>query len=372
MKVLVTGSNGFVGKNLCVVLRLRSDVELTEFDLGTDASVCDRGLAEADVVVHLAGVNRPTDPAEFESGNVGLTEEILGALRRHGSHAKVLLASSIQAALENPYGVSKRRAEEALARHCVLSGSAGVVYRFKNLYGKWCRPNYNAVTATFCHNIARGLPVQVSDPARKVDLTYIDDVVSALEGEITGPSVSPGFRIAPALASHITTLGEMVALLESFKRQHATLLVPDFSSPFVRTLYATYLSYLEPASFEYGLTVRIDARGCLAELLKQPSFGQVFVSRTKPGITRGNHYHHTKTEKFIVVDGEAVIRFRQVLGSEVLAFHVRGSELRVVDIPPGYTHSIENVGTTEMITLFWSSEVFDPDRPDTYALPVVH
>ena len=371
MNALVTGSDGFVGRNLCAVLRRREDVQLVEYDLAS--APLDKGLASADIIYHLAGVNRPQHPSEFQTGNADFTAKICRRLVALGRAPKIVLTSSTQVEFDNPYGLSKRAAEEALRQYCQEAGAVGVAYRLKNLFGKWCRPNYNAVTATFCHNIARGLPIQISDPASRLDLSYIDDVVAAFVHELDPAAGEPGgFRFAQSLPSFTTTLGELASLIESFRAQRTTLQVPDFSNPFVRALYATYLSYLETDDFAYTLDIKTDQRGSLAEFVKSSPFGQLFVSRTKPGVTRGNHFHHTKTEKFLVVEGEAVIRFRSILGgADIIEYRVSGRDYRVVDIPPGYTHSIENVGVGEVVTLFWASEVFDPQRSDTQALSVL-
>lgn len=369
-KVLVTGAAGFVGKNLCAALRTRGGVEVFPFDLGDPDEALRAGLAQAEVVFHLAGVNRPEKVEEFETGNVGFLSEVLQGIEAAGRRAKVVLTSSIQAERDNPYGRSKLRAEAELRRYAETAGAEAVVHRLKNLFGKWCRPNYNSVVATFCHNIANDLPVQISDPANVVDLTYVDDVVAALLAELEAPS-RPGFRLAAPLGSHAVTLGELVETLRGFRAHRSTLRLPDYGADFTRALYATYLSYLPPEACGYGLDVKADARGSLAEFVKSPHFGQIFVSRTKPGITRGNHFHHTKTEKFMVVEGEGMIRLRQIHGDRVVEFRCRGEEYRVVDIPPGYTHSIENVGPGEMVTIFWASEPFDPERPDTVFDPVV-
>jgi UDP-2-acetamido-2,6-beta-L-arabino-hexul-4-ose reductase len=369
VKILVTGAKGFVGRNLCAVLRPRADVELVEFDLGDPASLLEAGARGASVVFHLAGVNRPTDPEEFARGNAGFTETLCRLLEGSGRSAKVVLTSSIQVTRDNPYGRSKLEAEGHLRAWCERTGAEGVVHRLKNLFGKWCRPNYNSVTATFCHNVARGLPLQISDPSNVVELTYVDDVVGAFVAEIGSPA-RPGFRIAEPLPSRSITLGELATLVQSFRAHRDTLVLPDFSSPFVRALYATYLSYLEPGELGYRLDIKSDARGSLAEFVKSPHFGQIFVSRTKPGITRGNHYHHTKAEKFLVVQGEGIIRLRPIDGDGVVEYRIRGEDYRVVDIAPGFTHSIENVGEGEMVTLFWSSEVFEPARPDTIGAAV--
>lgn len=372
MNVLVTGSKGFVGRNLCSVLRTMSTVAVFEFDCDNTHAELEAMLGGAEVIFHLAGVNRPKNEAEFKSGNAGLTEEICAILQRLERIPKIILASSIQAELDNPYGSSKLQAEQALQVFAETTGAQTVVYRFKNLFGKWCRPNYNSVTATFCYNIAHGLPVTISDPSRSIELTYIDDVVAALVGEILsgGEVQESGFAFGAELTAYSITLGELAELITSFRELRQTLLLPGFDSPLVRALYATYISYLDGGHFAYPLQVRTDERGSLAEMMKSKTFGQIFLSRTKPGITRGNHYHHTKTEKFMVVEGDAVIRFRQLDGVEVIEHRVSGKEFRVVDIPPGYTHHITNVGDGELVTLFWASEIFNPEKADTFFLPV--
>ncbi len=370
MNVLITGARGFVGKNLCVVLKQRKDLQLFQYDLADSADALHEALREADLVIHLAGVNRPEKVEEFEKGNVGFLAEVLRGLESSGKKAKVVLSSSIQAERDNPYGKSKLHGEQELRRYCDRTGAEGVVYRLKNLFGKWCRPNYNSVVATFCSAIANNLPYEISDPRNDIDLTYVDDVVAALVSEVDGPR-GHGFRFAVPLASHKTTLGELVALLEAFGGHRKSLLLPDYSQAFVRALYATFLSYLKPDEYGYGLDIKSDDRGSLAEFIKSPHFGQIFISRTKPGVTRGNHFHHSKAEKFMVVQGEGVIRLRQIHGDRVLEFRCRAEDYRVVDIAPGYTHSIENVGPAEMVTLFWSSELFDPDNPDTFSAPVL-
>jgi UDP-2-acetamido-2,6-beta-L-arabino-hexul-4-ose reductase len=369
MKILISGAGGFVGRNLAAALRERQLSEsalerVCLIDVGNSADELNAALADTDVIFHLAGVNRPKDEAEFFTTNAGLTEAMCERLVATGRAPMVIFASSIQAQSANAYGRSKLLAEQALESYAARTGATVVVHRLKNLFGKWCRPNYNAVTATFCHNIARDLPIEISDPARLVSLTYVDDVVDVFLGDLSS-SPRTGFRHAAALSSTEISLGDLAALIRSFKAQRTSLLLPDFSARFVRALYATYLSYIEPENLAYALMTRSDPRGSLAEFVKQSSFGQLFVSRTKPGITRGNHHHATKTEKFLVVEGRAIVRLRQIEGTEVLSFAVRGEEFRVIDIPPGYTHSIENVGAGELVTLFWASELFDPAHPDT-------
>lgn len=364
MKILVTGSKGFVGKNLCSAFKGYDHIELIEFDIDSDSGCLNEALETVDFVIHLAGVNRPQSPDEFDTGNAGSIEHICKKLYHLKRTPQIILSSSIQADLDNPYGNSKRKAEMILNTFSQETGASCVVYRFKNLFGKWCRPNYNSVTATFCHNIANDLPIQISDPANEVDLTYIDDVVDALIKELD--LQTPGFRFAEELPSFKISLGDLARMIQSFRDLRNTLFLPDFSKPFVRALYATYLSYLSEDNFGYALDIKSDERGSLAEFIKSPSFGQIFISHTEPGITRGNHYHHTKTEKFMVVAGEAMIRFRHINRSDIIEYQVRGEEYRVLDIPPGFTHSIENIGKEDLVTLFWASEVFNPEQPDTY------
>ncbi|MBI4508411.1 MAG: SDR family oxidoreductase [Deltaproteobacteria bacterium] len=368
--VIVTGSAGFIGRNLREWLGRRKDVIVTPYDLGTSPEVLDRALLEVDVVFHLAGVNRPPNPEDFEAGNVGSVRDLVRRMEPHGRKPLVVLCSSIQALLDNPYGRSKLRAEETLQAWASRCGASVAIFRLPNVFGKWCRPNYNSAVATFCHNIARGLPITVTDRERELNLAYIDDVARTFLGFVDSPRL-PGARFHEMSPIHHASLGQIVDLLYGFKESRNSIELPDFGDPFVKCLYATYLSYLPENDFAYALAKKEDARGVLAELFRGPSIGQVFVSRTKPGLTRGNHYHDTKTEKFCVLEGEALIRFRRIDGEEVLNYRVSGQELRVVDIPPGYTHSIENVGTTEMVVLFWASERFDPAQPDTCYLEVL-
>jgi len=370
MNVLITGAKGFIGKNLVVALRQRQELILWEFDIEETVEQLHDALARTDIIFHLAGVNRPQTDAEFTRVNVGLTRNICSVLETSGRNPKIVLTSSIQAERDNPYGISKREAEEVLKEYCLRTGAEGVSYRLKNLFGKWCRPNYNSVVATFCHNIARGLPIQISDPAVSLELTYIDDVVEAFLDELNAPP-RPSFRFAESLPSHTVTLGDLASSIQAFHDHRESLVLPDFTDPFVRALHATYLSYLEDDAFGYELQPRSDDRGSLAEFLKASHLGQIFISRTRPGITRGDHYHHTKIEKFVVVEGEGVIRLRRLGSDDIVSYPVRGEEYRVVDIPPGYTHSIENTGNTDLVTLFWASEPFDPERPDTWYEPVL-
>jgi UDP-2-acetamido-2,6-beta-L-arabino-hexul-4-ose reductase len=369
--ILITGAKGFIGRNLAACLKVRDDVRLLAYDLGNSEAELRGWAGQADVIFHLAGVNRPRDPAEFESGNAGSVEQLCRILGELGRAPQVILSSSIQAEADNPYGASKRRAEAALQQFAAGSGATIAIFRFKNVFGKWCRPNYNSVVATFCYNMARDLPIEVSDPSRELDLIHVDDAVAAMVAEMDRPRTHELGLVEPdRIASHRLTLGDLAGRIQSFREMQQSLRAPDFSVPFNRQLYGTYLSYVEPARAEHGLAVKSDERGNLAEFIKSPWFGQIFVSRTRPGATRGNHYHHVKAEKFLVLSGEGLIRVRQIEGTEIHEYRVRGENYRVVDILPGYAHSITNVGASELIAVFWADEVFDADRPDTYFLPV--
>jgi UDP-2-acetamido-2,6-beta-L-arabino-hexul-4-ose reductase len=370
MNIIVTGANGFIGRNLVAWLEREQECHVTGFDLPEGTDELAGKLSKADFVFHLAGVNRPPSADDFQTGNVDLTAVLCDNLATLGRAVPVVLASSIQATLDNPYGASKRQAEEVVSRYAAQTGARVMIYRLKNVFGKWCRPNYNSVVATFCHNIAHDLPITISDPDRELDLVYIDDVMDCFRREITGPA-SPGAQYREVGISHQVALGRLAELIRSFRHSRQTLLAPDFSDPFIRKLYATYLSYVEPENLAYSLDQKCDARGSLAEFIKTPPIGQIFISRTVPGVTRGNHFHHTKTEKFLVLEGQAVIRLRHVQSGHVVEHAVRGEEFKVVDIPPGYTHSIQNTGTADLVTLFWASELFNPERPDTLALPVL-
>lgn len=370
MKAVVTGARGFIGRNLVVALR-RAKADVTEIDIDTPADVLLRAVTGATVVLHLAGVNRPEHEADFLTGNLGSLETLLAAIDRaaastgHVARPLVVLCSSTQAAKDNPYGRSKLAAERALEAHAARTGAAAVIYRLPGVFGKWCRPNYNSVVATFCHNIARGLPIAISDRATVVELVHVDDVVARFERHLVD-TAPPGVTRSEVRPTFSVSLGHLADCIEAFRDSRQTLMAPDTSDPFTRRLFGTYTSYLPPADLAYALAQRTDDRGTLAELLKSPAFGQIFMSRTKPGVTRGNHYHDLKVEKFCVIEGDAVIRFRPILEDQVTEHRVSGREFRVVDIPPGVTHSIENVGKGEMIVLFWASEILDRDRPDTH------
>lgn len=368
--VLITGAAGFVGKNLVAALKRRDDVRLILFDVNTEPVVLDAGLAEADLIYHLAGVNRPKDESEFVTGNTGLTEQMLARLADMGRTPTFVLSSSVQAELDNPYGKSKKAAEDAVLKFNKETGAPVCIYRLPGVFGKWSRPNYNTVVATFCHNIARGLEIIVNDPSRKMELVYIDDVIAAYLQHLDGAPDPARQRYSVGRTFRVT-LGELADRIRRLHSIRETLTVPDLSDDLMKCLHATYLSFLPEDDFGYPVKLNTDNRGWLFELIKSEHFGQIFVSKTLPGITRGNHYHDTKVEKFCVIRGQGVIRFRRIDSDRILEYPVDDRAIRVVDIPPGYTHSIENNGEGEMICLFWANQIFAHERPDTYFNPVI-
>lgn len=372
MNILITGARGFMGKNLRSALtgRCGDAHRLMLLDMPHTEEELLAAAAEADFVFHLAGVNRPTDPADFQKGNADFTRQLLTLLKERGKRPPVLLSSSIQAALENPYGQSKLSAEQAVADYGRETGAAVYLYRLPNVFGKWSRPNYNSAVATFCHNVARGLPITVNDPSVTLRLVYIDDVVEEFLRAMEGQPHREGEWCA-VQPVHEVNLGHMAELIQSFPGLRDSLTAPDQSDPLVKKLYATYLSFLPPEDFSRPTVTHADQRGSFTELLHMGSRGQVSLNVSKPHITKGDHWHQTKHEKFIVLQGEGVIRFRKVGDSTVIAYKVSGENLTVVDIPTGYTHSIENTGDTDMLTLMWANEVFDPAHPDTLRLPVL-
>lgn len=388
MNILVTGASGFVGKNLLSQLRnirdgkaknyaVEGDLTLYEYDLGSTPEELDLYCRNADFVFNLAGVNRPQDPAEFMKGNFGFASTLLDTLKKHGNTCPVMISSSIQASLDNPYGESKRAGEQLLFDYAEETGAKVLVYRFPNLFGKWCRPNYNSAVATFCNNIANDLPITVNDPSVVMHLVYIDDVVDELIGALTGGEHRDGaFCVVPT--SHRITLGAIVDLLHAFRRMPETLEVPDTTTDgFAKKLYSTYLSYLPEDRFAYDLKMNTDARGSFTEILRTADRGQFSVNVSKPGITKGQHWHHTKNEKFVVVHGHGLIQLRKVGKDEqgndypVVNYEVSGEKIRVVEMIPGYTHNIVNLSDTEdLVTFMWCNECFDPAKPDTYFEPV--
>lgn len=399
MNILVTGASGFVGKNLVYNLRniaqgknrTRPNLsinEIFEYDLDTDPALLDKFCAEADFVFNLAGVNRPKDQSEFMQGNFGFTTVLLDTLKKHNNTCPVMLSSSIQATLigrygQSDYGKSKLAGEELFFTYAQDTGAKVLVYRFPNLFGKWCRPNYNSAVATFCNNIANDLPIQVNDPSTELELLYIDDLVEEMLDALESKEHRCNYNGLEAVAdnqgrycfvptTHKATLGQIVELLESFHDQPKTLQLPEIpAGSFAKKLYSTYLSYLPKEKTCFSLKMNCDERGSFTELLKTANCGQISVNISKPGITKGQHWHNTKWEFFIVVAGTALIQQRKVDTDEVLEFKVSGENIQAVHMLPGYTHNIINLSETEdLVTVMWANETFDPGRPDTYFEPV--
>jgi len=363
--ILVTGANGFVGRNLCATLRNRQDVELLTFDVEDPQDAFQARILAATGIVHLAGINRPERLEEFQTGNSELTTRMVQILEEAGRTTPLILSSSTQAALDNPYGHSKLAAENAVFAYGQATGAPVFVFRLPNLFGKWCRPNYNSAVATFCHNIARDLPVQINNPDAPLCLAYIDDVIDSFLRALAGAPKRDGrFCVVPV--TYQATVGGLVEKIRAFKESRSSLTVPSMDDAFTRKLYSTYLSALPTDHFSYPLKMHCDQRGSFSEFLRTPDRGQVSVNVSRPGITKGNHWHHTKNEKFLVVSGNGIIRFRKIGTQEVTEYRVSGEKLEVVDIPPGYTHNITNLGATDMVTIMWVNEAFDRDHPDTW------
>lgn len=399
MKILVTGAKGFVGKNLIAqLINIRDgkarwypvdkDITIYEYDIDNSPEDLDAYCSDCDFVFNLAGVNRPQNPEEFMQGNFGFASTLLDTLKKHGNKCPVMLSSSIQATLvgryaDGEYGKSKKAGEELFFDYAEETGAKVLVYRFPNLFGKWCRPNYNSAVATFCNNIANGLPIQVNDRSTQMELVYIDDLVDEMIGALVGKEHHCEFdgietvlredgRYCAVPVSHHVTLGEIVDLLESFAAQPQTLVMPQIpSGSFAKKLYSTYLSYLPKEKIKFPLKMNVDERGSFTELLKTIDCGQFSVNISRPGITKGQHWHHTKWEFFMVVAGKGLIQLRRIDSDEVLNFEVSGDKIEAVQMLPGYTHNIINLSDTEdLVTLMWANESFDPSRPDTYFEPV--
>lgn len=369
MKILVTGAKGFIAKNLIVELKNQNYNEIFEYDKDIDGELLDYYCKVSDFVFHLAGVNRPKDESEFMEGNLGFTSELLMTLEKHNNFCPVMISSSTQAELDNQYGKSKRAGENILFDYSKRTGAKVLVYRFPNVFGKWCRPNYNSVVATFCNNVAHNLPIQVNDPSVTMNLVYIDDVVNELINALKNKENKVGLFCEVSVV-HTISLGKIVDLIYFFNKSREEKSVPNMSDEFTKKLYSTYLSYLPKDKFSYELKMNIDNRGSFTEFIKTQDRGQVSINISKPGVVKGNHWHHTKNEKFLVVSGRGVIRFRKIDSEEIIEYFVSGDKMEVVDIPTGYTHNIENLGEVDMVTIMWANEVFDPEKPDTYFLEV--
>ncbi|MGH7142175.1 MAG: NAD-dependent epimerase/dehydratase family protein [Candidatus Saccharimonadales bacterium] len=364
--VLVTGASGFIGKNLCSQLMLTDGIKVLKYTRNNTLKELAKFVQEADFIFHLAGVNRPKDEEDFTKDNQILTKHIIELSRSTNSKAPILLTSSTQANLDNPYGKSKLAAEKALLAWSNESNNSIYIYRLPGVFGKWSKPDYNSVVATFCYNIAHNLPVQVSDLKKEITLVYIDDVVDMFIRQLTGsfiPSKDSFYTIPRTFKMDLGDLKDRIIALRGVR---TTLVVPNFEDIFNKFLYATYISYLSTNNFSYDLEMHVDNRGWLAEFIKSKQFGQVFISTTKPGISRGDHWHHTKIEKFLVVEGEAEISFRNKINSrKIIRYKVTGDKPTVLDMPTGYVHTIKNTGSTDLITIFWANEILDKNHPDT-------
>jgi UDP-2-acetamido-2,6-beta-L-arabino-hexul-4-ose reductase len=369
MKILITGAKGFIGKNLIAELHNRAYHDIYQFDIDTDLTLLEKYTADCEFVFHLAGVNRPQNDKEFMEGNYDFTALLLEKLKEHSNNSPILITSSIQADLHNPYGKSKKAGEDILLQYQHDTGCDVFIYRLPNVFGKWCKANYNSVVATFCYNIANKLDIKVNDPSVIMNLVYIDDVVKEFINAMNGhENRLDKHCVVPV--SYTVLLGKIAELIISFRDSRQDLSVPNMCDEFEKKLYSTYLSYLPITEFSYELSMNTDERGSFTEFIKTPERGQVSINISKPGITKGNHWHHTKNEKFLVVSGNALIQFRKIDSDEVINYEVSGNKLEVVDIPTGYTHNIINIGDIELVTVMWANETFDPKNPDTYYLQV--
>lgn len=368
MRVLITGANGFVGKNLQLHLAERSDVEVLCFTREHTQADLSQLVADADLVFHLAGVNRPQDPAEFQQGNADLTQALCDALQQASKAIPVVYSSSIQAATDNPYGASKRAAEDALLAFSECNGSPVFIYRLANVFGKWARPNYNSAVATFCHNISQGLPIQINDASAQINLVYIDDVVESFLQVMDDKLTQTDFIEIDQ--QYQISVGALADQIHAFKDSRDNLITEDVGTGLVRALYSTYVSYLKPEQFSYAVPKYGDERGVFVEMLKTKDAGQFSFFTAHPGITRGGHYHHSKTEKFLVIKGNACFRFRHMITDDFYELHTSGEQPEVVETVTGWTHDITNVGDDEMVVMLWANEIFDREKPDTYAKTV--
>lgn len=369
MKILVTGAKGFIGKNLIAELRNRKYEEIYEFDRDTDISLLDFYCSNCDFIFHLAGVQRPKEEKEFMEGNFGFTSILLDLLKKYRNTCPIVVSSSIQASLDNPYGKSKKAGEDLMFTYAEETGAKVMIYRFPNVYGKWNKPNYNSAITTFCYNISRNLEIKVNCRDTVMHVVYIDDLfdelISAMEGK--GTKSSKFYRVP---VEDETTLGHIVDLLYSFKESRNNRSIPNMNNHLERSLYSTYLSYLPEDQFGYLLKMNMNQHSSFTEIIRTLDRGQFSVNISKPGITKGNHWHHTKNEKFLVVSGHCLIQFRKIDSDEIITYDVSGEKLEVVDIPCGYTHSITNIGDTDSVTFMWCNECFDPNHPDTFFLEV--
>lgn len=369
MKVLITGSNGFIAKNLIQFLSEKPEIEILKAHRGTTDQEFEQSVLAADWIIHLAGVNRPLNESEFAEGNTTLTEKIAQILQQANKKTPVILSSSIQVERDNPYGKSKLGGEQALVALNQAQGNPVYICRLANVFGKWSRPNYNSAVATFCYNVANDLPLQIHDENAVIRLVYVDDVVETFWNILNGQQVEQIFQVAP---EYQITVGDLAKVLNGFKASRDTLITDRVGTGLTRALYSTYLSFFKPEQFDYSVPKYGDARGVFVEMLKTPDAGQFSYFTAHPGITRGGHYHHTKTEKFLVIKGKALFKFKHVVTGEFYELETQGNEPRIVETVPGWTHDITNIGDDEMIVMLWANEIFDRNKPDTYAMPITN
>ncbi|MFJ0396977.1 NAD-dependent epimerase/dehydratase family protein [Acinetobacter baumannii] len=369
MKILVTGSNGFIAKNLIQFLSEKPEIEILKAHRETTDQEFEQSVLAADWIIHLAGVNRPLNESEFAEGNTTLTEKIAQILQQANKKTPVILSSSIQVERDNPYGKSKLGGEQALVALNQAQGNSVYICRLANVFGKWSRPNYNSAVATFCHNVANDLPLQIHDENAVIRLVYVDDVVETFWNILNGQQVEQIFQVEP---EYQITVGDLAKVLNGFKASRDTLITDRVGTGLTRALYSTYLSFFKPEQFDYSVPKYGDARGVFVEMLKTPDAGQFSYFTAHPGITRGGHYHHTKTEKFLVIKGKALFKFKHVVTGEFYELETQGDEPRILETVPGWTHDITNIGDDEMIVMLWANEIFDRNKPDTYAMPITN
>lgn len=367
MKILITGASGFIGKNLCFQLEEQGFIDLIKIDRSNSIEELNEALESAEFIYHLAGINRPQNDDDFKLGNADLTSYIVSKLEELNRATPILLTSSIQAEQSNAYGVSKASAENALNSYAEQSGAKTYIYRLPNVFGKWCRPNYNSVVATFCYNIVNDLPLTINDPSAKVNLVYIDTVCEHFIHHLNNDEVAGKQSIKPI---YPTTVGEIASVLESFKASKVSLITENVGTGFLRALYSTYISHYSPEQFSYTVPAYTDPRGTFCELLKTKEAGQFSFFTAHPGITRGGHYHHTKNEKFLVIKGQAKFKFKHIATDESYELNIIGDDYRVVETVPGWTHDVTNIGESELIVMLWANEIFDREKPDTFAKPL--
>lgn len=371
MRVLITGADGFIGQNLRLRLAERPDVSILTYGRNNQFEELKAFVQQADFIIHLAGVNRPNDPTEFNAGNVGLTRRLCEALVGHSSKIPVVYTSSTQAGSNNAYGASKAAAERELQSLAAQNGNEVHLFRLPNVFGKWARPHYNSAVATFCHNIARDLPITVHDPAAPITLVYVDDVVDEFLKLLDGGAPSRDTNGFAKVALHYeTTVGAVAELIQLFRKSRDTLVTEPVGCGLKRALYSTYVSYLPPTAFSYSVPMHGDLRGTFVEMLKTHDSGQFSFFTAHPGVTRGGHYHHTKTEKFLVIKGRALFKFRHMQSGEMHSIVTDGSKAEIVETVPGWTHDITNISEEEMVVMLWANEIFDRNRPDTIASPL--